>query len=335
MLPLGEGEHVEVEVTGGWEQWDVVPDFSGSGPAARHFVCDGSVGEISFGPAIRQPDGTTRQFGAIPPKGARIRLSQYRTGGGTLGNVGPRTLTVLKTSIPFVAGVVNREGAFGGRDAETLEHVKMRAPRQLRTRDRAVTAEDFEILALEASSSVARAKCVQPRTGEGKGELPVGTTRLLLVPTLEGVLQPSPRQLEVPAPLAEAVRDYLDERRLLGTALEIAAPPYVWVSVQVQIKVRERLDAHVVRERVEESVYRFLHPLQGGRDGTGWPFGRPLYIADIYAVVHDIPGVEFIAEAKIFPIEARTGKIGEPASFIPVPEGGLIASYRHLVVAQD
>ncbi|MBN1956326.1 MAG: putative baseplate assembly protein, partial [Anaerolineae bacterium] len=172
-------------------------------------------------------------------------------------------------------------------------------------------------------------------TGEGKGELPAGTTRLLLVPTLEGVLQPSPRQLEVPGTLAEAVRDYLDERRLLGTALQIAAPPYVWVSVQVRIKVRERLDAHVVRARVEEAIYRFLHPLRGGRDGTGWPFGRPLYIADIYAVVHDIPGVEFISEAKIFPIEARTGKIGEPASFIPVPEGGLVASYRHLVVAED
>ncbi len=332
ILPLGPDERVEVEVAAGWERWEVMADFSQSGPEHHHFTCDCAAGEIRFGPAIRQPEGTTRQFGAVPPKGARIRLSRYRTGGGTVGNVGPRTLTVLKSSIPFVAGVTNREGAFGGRDAESLEHVKMRAPRQLRTRDRAVTAEDFEILALEASSSVARAKCVQPRAGQDSP--PTGKMRLFLVPTLEGVLQPSPRQLEVPKPLAETVRHYLDERRLLGTALEIATPPYVWISVQVQIKVRERLDAHVVQQRVEEAIYRFLHPLQGGRDGTGWPFGRPLYIADIYAVVHDIAGVEFISEAKIFPIELKTGKIGEPVSVIPVPEGGLVASYRHLVVVQ-
>lgn len=332
MLPLGPEEWVEVEVPEGWERWDVVNDFAGSGPEDRHFVCDPIAGEISFGPAIRQPDGTTRQFGAIPPKGVRVRLSRYRTGGGTVGNVGPRTLIVLKSSIPYVASLTNREGAFGGRDAETLDHAKMRGPRQLRTRNRAVTAEDFEILALEASSSVARAKCVQPRPG--REDPPPGAVRLFLVPALNGIQRPTPRQLAVPKPLAEAVQDYLDERRLLCTALEIATPPYVWVSVQVQIKVRERLEAAVVRQRAEDALYDFLHPLHGGMEGVGWPFGRDLYIADVYAVVHSVPGVEYISEAKIFPIELRSGKIGEPVSSISVPEGGLVASYRHLVVVQ-
>lgn len=332
MLPLEPKEKLEVEVPEGWEEWDPVPDFAQSGPDSRHFTCDPTTGEIRFGPAIRQPDGLTRQFGAVPPKGARLRMTRYRTGGGTVGNVGPRTLTVLKSSIPFVSAVTNREGAFGGRDAETLEHVKMRGPRQLRTRDRAVTAEDFEILALEASSSVARARCVQPRPG--RDDPPPGTVRLLLVPSLEGVIQPTIRQLEIAKPLAELVQGYLEERRLLGTAVEIGTPPYTWVSVQVQIKVRERLEAATVRQRVESELYRFLHPLVGGKDGTGWPFGRPLYIADIYAIVHSVPGVEFVAEAKIFPIDTKTNKIGEPVSVVELPEGGLIASYRHLVVVQ-
>lgn len=332
MLPLERKEKVLVEAAEGWEEWSVVPDFSQSQAEDRHFVADCTAGEIRFGPAVRQPDGSTRQFGAVPPKGARIVLARYRTGGGTIGNVGPRTLTVCKASIPYIVSVTNREGAFGGRDTETLEHAKMRGPRQLRTLNRAVTAEDYEILALEASSSVARAKCLQPRPGQA--DPPPGTVRLFLVPTLEGVQQPTPRQLLVPKPLAEAVRAYLDERRLLCVALDIATPPYVWISVQVQIKVRERLEANTVRQRVEEAIYRFLHPLQGGREGTGWPFGRPLYIADVYAVVHDVPGVDFVSEAKIFPIDIRTGKIGESQARVDVPEGGLIASYRHLVVVQ-
>jgi predicted phage baseplate assembly protein len=332
MLPLGRGEIVEVEVPEGWEKWEPVSDFSGSGAEDPHFVNDPIAGEIVFGPSIRQPDGLTRPFGAVPPKGARVRLTRYRTGGGTVGNVGPGTLSVLKSSIPYVSGVSNREAAFGGRDAETLDHAKMRGPRQLRTRNRAVTAEDFEIIALEASSSVARAKCVQPRPD--RKDPPPGTVRLFLVPALNGIQRPTPRQLAVPKTLSQTVRSYLDERRLLCTALEIATPPYVWVSVQVQIKVRERLEANTVRQRAEDALYEFLHPLHGGTDGNGWPFGRDLYVADVYAIVHGVPGVEFISEAKIFPIELRTGKIGEPVEHTSVPEGGLVASYRHLVVVQ-
>mgnify|MGYP003905292883 CR=1 FL=1 len=33
-------------------------------------------------PVVRLADGTTRQYGAVPPKGAVIRVERYRTGGG-------------------------------------------------------------------------------------------------------------------------------------------------------------------------------------------------------------------------------------------------------------
>ena len=41
-----------------------------------------------------------------------------------------------------------------------------------------------------------------------------------------------------------------------------------------------------------------------------------------------------IDEAKIFPLDTRTNKIGESVGSIALPEGGLVASYRHLVVVQ-
>ena len=44
----------------GWQEWTQVPDFSGSGPEDRHFVLDAVAGEISFGPAVREPDGSVR-----------------------------------------------------------------------------------------------------------------------------------------------------------------------------------------------------------------------------------------------------------------------------------
>jgi predicted phage baseplate assembly protein len=159
VLPRLEGETVEVEAeSGAFEKWNEVTDFMSSGSGDKHFVCDSVSGEVQFGPSLRLPDGQERQLGSVPPKGSRIRFSSYRCGGGIQGNVGERTLTVLKSSIPYVSWVTNLDAASGSSDSETLEHAKLRAQRLLKVRNRAVTAEDFEYLALEASPEVGRAK---------------------------------------------------------------------------------------------------------------------------------------------------------------------------------
>ena len=101
--------------------------------------------------AVRLDDGDLRQYGAVPAKGARLRLREYRTGGGRRGNVAARSLTVLKASIPFVARVEDRKPARGGVDGEDVENAKIRGPIRLRTRGQAVTTEDFEHLAREAA----------------------------------------------------------------------------------------------------------------------------------------------------------------------------------------
>jgi len=38
----------------------------------------------------------------------------------------------------------------------------------------------------------------------------------------------------------------------------------------------------------------FLHPLTGGLDGQGWAFGRKPYQSDLYALIEDIPGVDYV-----------------------------------------
>ena len=56
-------------------------------------------------------------------------------------------------------GVANLLAAFSGRDEETIDEAKKRAPRSLKSRCRAVTAEDFEYLATQAAN-VRRAKAL-------------------------------------------------------------------------------------------------------------------------------------------------------------------------------
>ena len=132
------------EVGDDWTEWTERPNFATSGPGDRHFVLDAMRGEIEFGPAVRLADGTLRRYGAVPPKSANIRVPAYRAGGGAGGNVATRALTVLKASIPYVGRVENRRPGQGGVDGEDVESAKVRGPILLRTRDRAVTAEDFE-----------------------------------------------------------------------------------------------------------------------------------------------------------------------------------------------
>src|SRR5262249_46480864 len=112
-----------------------------------------------LGPLVRDDTGEWRQYGEIPPKGSTLRFSRYRHGGGRRGNVAAATLNVLKRAIPGVS-VTNPGPALGGTDLESIENARARASMEIRTRYRAVTADDFVFLCGEASPRVARAVCV-------------------------------------------------------------------------------------------------------------------------------------------------------------------------------
>ena len=328
VLPRQIHETVEVqEEDGTWRQWEERTDFAASMPQDKHYVLDSVSGEIRLGPFMREPDGTGRQYGAVPARGNMIRFSRYRSGGGSHGNVDTGKLTVLKNAVPYVDKVTNRQPAIGGRDAESLERAKLRAPQLLRTRDRAVTAEDFEYLAKQASSSVARARCLQPRAVGMSNTPPPGIIQMLLVPDLssaEGRILPE--HLRMTQEAIQEVQQYLDERRMLTTIIKIGQPDYVWVSVDARLKARHDADPEVVRRDAMTKLYRFLNPVVGGTERNGWPFGRDLYISEVYAVLQSVPGVEYIEHVKLW-LEDKQ----EPQERISLPPNGLIASAEHRI----
>jgi predicted phage baseplate assembly protein len=288
-----------------WQEWAEVTDFSESNADDRHFGCDAFAGEILFGPSVVQPDGSVRQYGAVPPKGKSLVFAAYRYGGGTRGNVAAGQVSVLKSSIPYIAEVWNPRRADGGREQETLERAKMRGRAILRLRDRAVTAEDYEFLARRASSGVGRARCVQPRAlhaAQSDGQrIPPGLVRVLIVPSLgEVVTVPRPADLRVPPRVRQDVEEYLDERRLLTAVLEVGEPEYVYVSTDIKLVADPKADADQVARAVRTRLETYLHPLRGGPHGEGWPFRRTLTLADIYAQVQAASGVAFLLDARIY-----------------------------------
>lgn len=52
----------------------------------------------------------------------------------------------------------------------------------------------------------------------------------------------------------------------------------------------------VGRDQAVKALRQFLHPLSGGRDGQGWPFGRNVYVSDIYELLDRLPAVDFVTK---------------------------------------
>ncbi|WP_219996545.1 putative baseplate assembly protein [Nocardioides humi] len=147
----GEPFVVEVAAGSGWDTWHEVATFADCDADARVVRLDRATGEVQLGPAVREADGSLRQYGAVPPKGAPLRVLAYRIGGGPAGNVAAGAIRILRTTVPGVDRVENRRAAVGGVAPETVEEAKLRGPLALRTRDRAVTCEDYEQLARVAA----------------------------------------------------------------------------------------------------------------------------------------------------------------------------------------
>lgn len=286
------------------DEWTLVEDFSSSGPEDRHFTFDPLIGEVCFGPLILQPDGTTRQYGAVPQKGAQIIFPQYRVGGGTLGNVRPGIARVLKSSWAYVQSVSNVTPGQGGLDREELESAKMRAVEKLRIRSRAVTTEDFSYLTEKVSNYKVRAHCVQPTLmsmQDSVEEVPLGTVDVLVVAAASrDVNYPAPHDLAVAPALKDLISRHLEERKLITTTLRVREPNYVFISTEVELIPAPRANPDIVARDVEQRLARFIHPTVGWTDKKGWPFGRSLQINDIYACIADTPGVAVLTNVKVY-----------------------------------
>ena len=115
-----------------------------------------------------------------------------------------------------------------------------------------------------------------------------------------------PARRLVPAPeLLRYVKNYLDERRLVATVVEVVRPNYVEVSLRVAIVRRVIGQSDRVKREIEERLRKYLHPLVGGKDGEGWQFGRAIYKADLAHIVEDIPGLDSVDEITIYDEDQR------------------------------
>ncbi|MEF9404836.1 putative baseplate assembly protein [Ralstonia solanacearum K60] len=264
-------------MTAAWVRWHAQPHLYRSGPADRHYLVERARGIFSFPGAA----------GFIPPAGAPIVVS-YVTGGGADGNVPAGAVRELRSGVGFVQSVSNPIPSGGGAAAELLRPGRDRGSQQVRNRGRAVSREDYEWLALGASSEVARVRALPLESADGHGAR--GCVGIVLVPHSQQAQPLASPELE------RTVLDALAQCAPAGIAggIRMVDPSYVAVGVRAEILPLNAQEAGRIEALVRTRLQMFLHPLAGGHDGHGWDFGQSVYLSDLASLIENTPGVDAV-----------------------------------------
>lgn len=271
------------------------------------YLVDRAAGVITFAPAARleQPTGELpaipQALAAIPPADREIRV-WYRRGGGPDGDVAANTLTVLKDQIAGVE-VTNPSPASGGQPAENVSNALVRGPQELHSLHRAITARDFELVALYSSRSVARAKAIT-RAALWAHAAP-GTVEVLLVPYVPeaqrggGQLTAEVLRGHETEAVRAQIQAVLEERSPVGIADVVSFARYKKVQVSARIVVRREEDPTAVKQRVIDRLHQIINPLPIGVNSAGWPFGQALRASHVYDIPLAEPGVLWVDRVRL------------------------------------
>ncbi len=211
----------------------------------------------------------------------------------------------------------------------SLDEEKRAAVLDMRRAHRAVTAEDFERLALAVNETlgrssqekVARAKCIFQRNLENPDpaaqitETP-GHVSVVIVPT---------RRSHPSQELLRSVKYALEPARLLTTRVHAVRPRFLTLSVVVTLVPRYGADPRALRDEVVRHIEVFFDPLDGGLDGKGWPFGRSVYVSELYQLLDQVPRVDYVIRSK----HPKTGEEMDEVIVAPSEEARLRRNKQH------
>lgn len=185
----------------------------------------------------------------------------------------------------------------------------------LRKRERAVSCQDFEELALRAGleanpplQRVAQVRCVPRRNlfidsyTERAGHISV-------------IIVPKEKYKSELHSVLDTVRNYLKSRRLLTTYLHVVEPQYLPITIKTELVPLPDAKKETVKQTARNALKNFLAPLN--RDDTpNWPFGRSVFVSEIYELLDQTPGIDYVTSVELdtpFPnrrIEAKGSLVG-------------------------
>lgn len=148
---------------------------------------------------------------------------------------------------------------------------------------------------------IGRAYCVPQRYLEASSEADRQQPRpecisMIILPSATsetgGELGPQPTSLQ-----CRSLWGYLDQRRMLTTRHYVVGPFYAPVMAEILVARRTDVSSEKLRGRILDAVGGFLNPLPNDqKTHEGWPFGRDVYVSEIYELLEKVDGVDFISD---------------------------------------
>ena len=240
------------------------------------FRFNGVDGVIEFG---------DDEYGAIPLLGESIYIREYSVTRGKSGNVGSGEITVLRESINYIESVTNYKPSQNGEDADTLNDLKRYAPSLLKTMDRAISIEDYELLCENFSPAIKKAKCIS-----SDGEV-------IILPLTDTIIEDKGF---INKKLLDDLRAYLKERSLLTVEPILVSPTIVIVVVYIKLLYtveNYNISRVELQNRILENSKVYFNPLTG-YNGSGFPMGKLVNKGDFYSIIQNTDNNIFIDTIK-------------------------------------
>jgi hypothetical protein len=206
--------------------------------------------------------------------------------------------------------------------AEAIDRAIDAAVRDLSGQFNAVTAGDFEQLAMVAAQqelgtgTPVRTLCVlgAPARSRSARDHSAHVT-VIVVPQREIDKQAS-------AQLCAAVHARLAPQCLLGTRLHVAGPAYVHVAIDCKLVSRPGLQARAVRANVAAELERRFGPwAEGAQTGDRCEAGGRLDLNAITRLIDNTEGVDFVEDLRVLAISHEADDLGSPNSALGVQIG--------------
>jgi predicted phage baseplate assembly protein len=258
------------------------------------YELDPTTGIVEFG------DGN---HGRLVPAGFRhVHALAYRVTSSQPGAVDGGAIASMRSVAIDVVAVTNPAPATGADEAESFEDAVRRGPEQVRARGRAVTLADYELYAPQTvGADVRRAHAWQGHPASPDAILP-GIVTVVVVPADRGHGPPVPAGDDLAAVVDQLARSIAPA----GVEVVAVAPYYHHVRVEADVIIDPAASVHEVIGDLLADLDRYLHPLTGGDDGRGWPFGGTIHHTDLVrrlasrASVRAVPRLELVVDGERF-----------------------------------
>ena len=256
------------------EDWTLKSSFVDSGSSSRDFraeVSQNNVTTIIFGDGVN---------GKIPQ--GEVIVS-YRKGGGSIGNVGAKTINTLASPVYGIVETYNPDMAYSlGQDKESIKSIRLNAPNSFRTKWSCVQASDYadKVLELFPRVFMATSFSITENTDIDYGQVLFGTSGELtraqenqIVDTVQicilltgDILNDDGkykklkdfRRIEDASELRQDILDSLESRAIIGTYRVLTSFTSKMVTLKSSLLVLSGYDYDEVKTNVENFLSEYF-----------------------------------------------------------------------------